>query len=389
LARKIKNENDKARRSPAFGEIREHPQPAQLVQNSKFAKSVLKSVKKQLGMTSDKGSDEASDEGSDEESDDGLDEGSDKKSLEGLPELPEDIEQFDRELLHIVDTCIEVSLAYTLVGRDPSSSSYSVQERHVENDSGAHEKKFRYKTRIFPFQFYQPMMGHCAYLVVFNRVQNAATVPESYPAPHEVFLMLGTLIEQVNDIPLGSAEDWQRFYDIVAKLIVKQIDSKYTEKVWALKQWVKKVHPTHTALLEPGNALSLFITTTGVHQNSDKAINDLFLPQIWPFIFKNGGHHGLMAYFCSCYKNLRGFDWLAKTGDERLVQPTMYNALIDCTKTFADIPNEGGVKDGAYLRSVRDDAQNMVNDENFGGDGISFKAFIDGIETMSLQTIRP
>ena len=197
---------------------------------------------------------------------------------------------FIKTLAEIIDSCTEVSLLYSSYGRAP--------------------RDFREGEILF--NFYQGMQTTCYYLVFFELTSTMVM-----PKKLQIYNMVATIVEDVNQLPLSLRESRNDYYKQVLSRLISELDRKFPvvaapvgkEKIDSVPQAIslksflsQEVNPDkEISLVQLPASLESFITTTGAIGRSDGfSDNTVYLPKIWSFV-STYGHTGLIALFSACY----------------------------------------------------------------------------------------
>lgn len=272
--------------------------------------------------------------------------------------------QFNYEYQTIWDVCTEASAVYSFVGRGLKSNEFNGRGRQIPGDDQSW-KRFNYTSDRSPkpFEYYQAITDDCAYLMLLMRVPPTIDSPiAKYPTKSEMYNMIATFVEDVNDMPLGSPDALDHYYEYVWRYLTEGIHRKY----WQTDEGEFSRSIQIDCMACSGSAtLSLFITASGLSHGFGDDVNIQRLPLLWKFILANG-HTGLMAYFVSCYKH---FKVIAKDDQSFVI------SLQDCT---------GKISEHEDFETVLNDANIILNEPEWIGQ-LSFKAFIAAMENLALH----
>ena len=268
-----------------------------------------------------------------------------------------DEEQLQIEKSQMIEICSEVIFLYSSFGRNPRTE---FSGRSVPGCKDCW-RRFSYPRKVnrIPFLFYQGMNLICNNLLYFSRKSAGSSVnkgtPATYPQKHEVYNMVAAFVEDVTDMPLGSG-DFRAKYNQellavllpVACTILKSNDFKACGTTDA-------PHSIIVAAFEiPMNNAAI-----GIHLDFEQIQN------IWGFIFRHGGHSGLIALLVASLLTVFTIPSTEDYPQDRIVLQ-----LIDSLHTLGKVDEMMGA------------AERLVRSPNW-------KTVVDEAEKLAIENTRP
>ena len=270
-----------------------------------------------------------------------------------------DEEQFLIEISEIIDICSEVLFLYSSFGRNPKTAFVGRRVKGCESCW----KKFSYPTKEnrIPFLYYQGMNLTCYNLLILSRksagISAKKGTPAMYPQKYEVYNMISAIVEDVIDIPLGTG------------VFRTEYNQQLLADLFALACGILSNDLRFKACGTADTADMKLLTAFEVPMYMAGLTPNLNLEQrqnIWGFIFRHGGHYGLIAVLVASLLTV-----LNKT------PPTKHKPKDLSVDQLIDSLHEFGKVD--EMMSV---AERLVKSPNW-------EIFVDEAEKIALEMTRP